>query len=323
MPDLRNPGVVARVIVLVHLMLFAAAALDSRSYADAFTALATVAEPALLASLLAGYGAMPRLARLSWPAAVAVASVLVVSIVMALAVMLDPAEVLVLPWRQGLLGCLAVIVVAEYLRLRARAARPANAEARLNALQARIRPHFLFNSLTAVLSLIHVDPHRAEQVLEDLADLFRVLMSDNASLVAMAREVELVREYLRIESLRLGDRLQVRLEIDPAAEGALVPSLILQPLAENAIHHGIEPFAEVGDVTIRVGVIGGRLHIDATNPWRPQARIRPGNGMALGNIRERLDLHFDADASLRHGPIGNRYAVRIELPMRAPVRARP
>jgi two-component system sensor histidine kinase AlgZ len=322
MPDLRNPGVVARVIVLVHLMRFAAAALDVRGYADALTTLAMVAEPALLGSLLVAYGAMPLLVRLAWPVVVGLVSAVVVLIVMALSVLLDPSEVFVPPWRQGLLGFLAVIVVAEYLRLRARASRPANAEARLSALQARIRPHFLFNSLTAVLSLIHVDPHRAEQVLEDLADLFRVLMSDNASLVPMAREVELAREYLRIESLRLGDRLQVRLEVDPAAESALVPSLTLQPLAENAVHHGIEPFAEAGDVTICVRVAAGRVSIEVTNPWRGSSRGRTGNGMALDNIRERIDLHFDADASFRQGPVGDRYEVHIEVPLRHAVDGR-
>ncbi len=321
MPDLRNPGVVGRVIVLVHLMLFGAAAMDARGYADALSALATVAEPALLSSLLAGYLAMPWLRRLPWAAVVAAAGALVVSTVVALVLLLDAAESPGVPWRQALLALLAVIVVAEYLRLRTRAFAPANAQARLNALQARIRPHFLFNSLNAVLSLIHVDPQRAEQVLEDLADLFRALMSDNASLVSVAREVDLVREYLRIESLRLGDRLQVCIDVDVAAAAALVPSLILQPLAENAVHHGIEPFAEPGDVLIRVAVIGARLSITVTNPWRATAPERAGNGMALGNIGERLDLHFDADASLHHGPVAERYEVRIDLPLRLPAKA--
>src|SRR5690606_92866 len=114
-----------------------------------------------------------------------------------------------------------------YLDLRGRALSPALTEARLQALQARIRPHFLFNSINAVLSLIRSDPKRAETALEDMAELFRVLMADNRELTPLGREVELCRQYLDLEQLRLGDRLKVEWHVDKAPGDAMVPPLVL------------------------------------------------------------------------------------------------
>jgi len=124
-------------------------------------------------------------------------------------------------------------VTLAYFDLRARALSPAIAEARIQALQARIRPHFLYNSINAVLSLIRSEPRRAERALEDLADLFRVLMADNRTLAPIANEVELARKYLELELLRLGDRLKVTWRTDTMPGDALVPPLVLQPLVEN------------------------------------------------------------------------------------------
>ena len=138
----------------------------------------------------------------------------------------------------ALLLCAALL---GYFQLRAKALSPAIAEARLQALQARIRPHFLFNSINAVLSLIRSEPKRAETALEDMADLFRVLMRDNRELAPLADEVELCRQYLALEQLRLGDRLQVEWHVKNMPGDALVPPLVLQPLLENAVYHGIEP----------------------------------------------------------------------------------
>ena len=131
--------------------------------------------------------------------------------------------------------------ILYYFHLRNRALSPALTEARLQALQARIRPHFLFNSINAVLSLIRPEPKRAEAALEDMADLFRVLMADNRDLSTLEREVELTRQYLNLEQLRLGERLQVEWHIDNMPGEALIPPLVLQPLVENAVYHGIEP----------------------------------------------------------------------------------
>ena len=190
------------------------------------------------------------------------------------------------------------------------------AEARLQALQARIRPHFLFNSLNAVLALIRRDPKRAEGALEDLAELFRSLMADNRQLVPMREEIVLCRQYLNLEHLRLGARLQVEWSVDVAAEGALVPPMLLQPLVENAVYHGIEPGMAPGAIEIRIGLEKDRVHVALSNPYHAEHQHRQGNRMALANIRERLQLHFDVEASLEAGVDGERYRIDMIMPYR-------
>jgi two-component system sensor histidine kinase AlgZ len=214
-------------------------------------------------------------------------------------------------------------VVLYYFYLRERAFSPALAEARLQALQARIRPHFLFNSLTAVLSLIRSDPRQAERTLEDLADLFRVLLREERRAVRLEEEIELCKRYLAIETLRLGERLQVQWLIDPDALGATIPPLILQPLAENAVHHGIEPNPEPGLILVSVARRGRLVEIEIINPrveGNTQPAGRAGNQMALDNVRERLSLHYDVEARLEAGPAQDaltgegEYRVKITLP---------
>jgi len=204
--------------------------------------------------------------------------------------------------------------VLVYFDLRARALSPAIAEARIQALQARIRPHFLYNSINAVISLIRTEPRRAERALEDMADLFRVLMADNRTLTPIANEVELVRQYLAIESIRLGDRLRVAWRTDSMPGDALVPPLILQPLVENAVYHGIEPSPDGGEVSIDIGISNGQLLMTLTNPLPAESRATVGNKMAQANIRERLQLHFDAEASVKYESDGGIYRVTIRMP---------
>jgi two-component system sensor histidine kinase AlgZ len=205
-------------------------------------------------------------------------------------------------------------VTLVYLDLRARALSPAVAEARIQALQARIRPHFLFNSINAVLSLIRSEPQRAERALEDLADLFRVLMADNRALNPLAKEIDIARQYLAIEQLRLGDRLRVAWRTQGLPADALVPALLLQPLVENAVYHGIEPAEAGGEIGVEVRVDGEELLIRLTNPFSPARGNHAGNRMALANIRERLQLHFDAEASMQARAAGDRYELTIRLP---------
>jgi two-component system sensor histidine kinase AlgZ len=201
-----------------------------------------------------------------------------------------------------------------YFDLRGRALSPALAEARLQALQARIRPHFLFNSINAVLSLIRQDPRRAEVALEDMAELFRVLMADNRELTPLTRELDLCRQYLGIEQLRLGGRLKVEWQLDAMPRDALVPPLVLQPLLENAVYHGIEPRIEPGTIVINIAAVGDELRAVLRNPFRPEGDRHAGNRMALANIRERLALHFDAEASLSARAGTDSYEVRIVMP---------
>ncbi|MEW6690905.1 MAG: histidine kinase, partial [Pseudomonadota bacterium] len=213
-------------------------------------------------------------------------------------------------------GATAAALLA-YLRLHRRAYSPALAEARLPALQARIRPHFLFNSLNAVLALIRRDPRRAERALEDLSDLFRALMSDGRSLVRLADEIALLERYAAIEQLRLGERLRLSWEIDSAPVDALLPPLVLQPLLENAVYHGVEPGTGTGDVLVRVERRGERVLAVIENPHHASAPGHAGNRMALDNIRERLMLFFDAEARLESRVEGARYRVEIEIPYRS------
>jgi two-component system, LytTR family, sensor histidine kinase AlgZ len=206
-----------------------------------------------------------------------------------------------------------------YFRLLSKAHSPALAEARLQALQARIRPHFLFNSLNAVLALIRRDPQRAERSLEDLADLFRTLMSDARTFVRLADEISLLERYAEIEQLRLGERLRITWELDEAPDDALLPPLVLQPLLENAVYHGVEPGTEAGEVLVHIERRGNRVLARIENPYvvvdkRHAEAARSGNRMALENIRERLQLFFDAEARIATHVAGGRYRVEIEIP---------
>jgi two-component system sensor histidine kinase AlgZ len=214
-----------------------------------------------------------------------------------------------------------------YFNLRARALSPAITEARLQALQARIRPHFLFNSLNAVLSLVRSDPRRAEHALENMADLFRALMSQASQLVPLEDEVALTRAYLELEELRLGDRLQVVWHVQKMPADALIPPLVIQPLVENAVYHGIEPQPEGGEINLNVYRSGDKVHIVVRNPIAADPGHHKGNRIALANIRERLLLHFDLDAQLKSEPLGAVYQVHIVSPYTrerpAPAPARP
>jgi two-component system, LytTR family, sensor histidine kinase AlgZ len=203
-----------------------------------------------------------------------------------------------------------------YLDLLQRAYSPAIAEARLQALQARIRPHFLFNSLNVVLSLIRSHPQRAETALEDMAELFRVLMADNRALVPLAQEITLCQQYLSIEKLRLDERLQVEWHIAKIPSTLMIPPLILQPLVENAVYHGIETLAQGGTIVINITTSAQSLLLRISNPLSPRPEKSGGNKMALKNIRERLRLHYDLEAQLRQYEEQGQYVVEITIPTR-------
>jgi two-component system, LytTR family, sensor histidine kinase AlgZ len=220
-------------------------------------------------------------------------------------------------YTQILLLCLGDIALSlYYLDLLQRAYSPAIAEARLQALQARIRPHFLFNSLNAVLSLIRSQPQRAETALEDMAELFRVLMADNRALVPLAQEIALCQQYLSIEKLRLDERLQCEWHMAEISAGIMIPPLILQPLVENAVYHGIEPLAEGGKIVINLHTNAQELLLRISNPLSSRPDKSGGNKMALKNIRERLRLHYDLEARLKQYEAQGQYVVEITIPTR-------
>lgn len=222
-----------------------------------------------------------------------------------------------------MLGAVAIAAVAgalfqHYFELRTRAYSPALVEARLQALQARIRPHFLFNSLNAALSLIRTEPRRAETTLEDLADLFRVLMSDPRTMTTLDDEIRLCTQYLSIEKIRLGERLQVQWEMAHFNEDVLrkaqIPVLLLQPLVENAVHYGVEPSAERALIQIHVARTLDRIDIAVVNPYHGPNSAAAGNQMALENIRERLALLYDIEAKLTTTVARGFFEVRVRIP---------
>ena len=320
LPNFCNLGVMLRSLLIANLFVAAAALLRAATAQDfgaEFMVLAAFCEPVLIASLAVLCLARRALHAMGYAASLF--AIIAFEVVLSLAAAEAGANLL--PGRPSLsfpqialLATFVTVCVLAYFDLRARALSPAIAEARIQALQARIRPHFLYNSINAVLSLIRSEPRRAERALEDMADLFRVLMADNRTLAPIANEIELARQYLAIESLRLGDRLKVSWRTEGMPGDALVPPLVLQPLVENAVYHGIEPSPQGGEVAIDVGVTGGQLQMTLTNPMPGETRHSAGNKMALANIRERLQLHFDAEASMKSEVRDGIYRVTIRMP---------
>jgi two-component system sensor histidine kinase AlgZ len=323
LPDFRNLGVAVRILLLGNLAGFAAVLIltpNLAQLAQRFTELAAVLEPVLLLSLLSLYILSTVLARLPYALGVAIVLLLAEGLTaLVLNAVALPGEAIT-PFgvaRAGLLCAMLTVFLVAYFFWRRRAYSPALADARLQALQARIRPHFLFNSINAVLSLIRSEPKRAEEALEDLAELFRALMQDNRHLSTLADEVALCRQYLNLEQLRLGERLRIDWDLAAMPGDALVPQLLLQPLVENAIYHGIEPGMEPGTVRIRITRDKQQVRLLLTNPYHPDYQHRAGNNMALANLRERLALHFDVEASLDTKVAGDRFEIRIVLPFRS------
>ena len=190
------------------------------------------------------------------------------------------------------------------------------AQARLEALQARIRPHFLFNCMNTIASLTRSDPRAAERAVEDLADLFRASMGEVRTLVTFDEEFDLVRGYLNIETLRLGDRLKTEWGVEELPASARIPLLTLQPLVENAIYHGIEPLSEGGVIEISARYGDGRVEISIVNPVTSATTPHhKGNRLAQENVRQRLDAHFGARGGLEISVEDGKYRVTVTVPI--------
>jgi two-component system sensor histidine kinase AlgZ len=323
LPDFRNLGVMLRLLIGVNLLALAAALVlvpDLRGWPQRYLEMAAWVEPQLLAALLLLALVRDLLWRLPMPYGVALVLILVMGQAALFADFWRFMGFIDGGWealmRAALLAGLAALTLLAYFQMRAEALSPAVTEARLQALTARIRPHFLFNSLNAVLSLIRAEPKRAEHALEELAELFRALMRDNRDLVPLADEIALCRQYLDLEKLRLGERLKVEWEIDDLPGEVLVPALMLQPLLENAVYHGIEPVEAPGVIHIRFTRKGDELVIALDNPVCPGGSHQAGNRMALANIRERLALHYDLEARLEAQEENGIYKVNMVLPCR-------
>jgi len=320
LPDFCNMGTSLRILLIVDAASALAAAAKASTLAmiwEELMSISAILQPILLLSLITLCLTNRLLAKLSYYSGITVVLGIELCLTSGIFILnqrlFGNNDTIDLQRYWLFCGAMTAFLLA-YFNLRSRALSPALAEARLQALQARIRPHFLFNSINAVLSLIRSDPKRAETALEDMADLFRVLMADNRQLTTLEREVELCREYLNLEQLRLGERLQVTWHISKMPKDALIPPLVLQPILENAVYHGIEPSSQPGEISINIYSSRKQVNMVLRNPYQKEGNHHAGNKMALQNIRERLALHFDAEASLNTKINENSYQVHIIIP---------
>lgn len=328
-PDCCNIGVIFRVLLAVNGTVLAVMVLTKNGFMNgllAFVEASILLEPACLSALVALCG-VRRLIRTipQWGQRLACALVpaavtgVIIRFLFSNALILDSFSKRTL-FEGMAVAALFGILLQHYFELRTRAFSPALVEARLQALQARIRPHFLFNSLNAVLSLIRTEPKLAESTLEDLADLFRVLMRDARDVTSLESEIRLCKQYLSIEKIRLGERLQVQWEAAGVSRETLrkaqIPSLLLQPLLENAVHYGVEPASEPVLIQIHISRSIDRIEITVVNPVHGGVPdMTPGgNHMALENIRQRLALLHDVEAQLTTTLARGFFEVRLRLP---------
>lgn len=216
-------------------------------------------------------------------------------------------------------------VALRYLYLQGQVARRKQAElnARIDALQARIRPHFLFNTLNSIATLVSIDSQKAEKAIDDLGALLRTSLQKEQVEVSLSEEIELCQRYLAIERLRFDQRLQVDWCIDGIDQSQIrIPSLTLQPLLENAVHYGIEPVVQGGKISIGVGMQGNQVCINVSNPLpdekmkQSQKRLQ-GQGMALDNIRTRLKSLYGERANVETSvQNGSFFQVSVNYPLR-------
>ena len=320
-PALCEAGTILRALLGVQVVVAVGAAFDSPTLAAWLgrgEAGAAVAVPATLAWLVLCCWAKPLFERL--PAEGRLAAAAAVGAATAWAACL-PLRALGLVADDGAVvaasagtGALLGAVIYHWLELRMRATLPAATEAGLLELQSRVQPHFLFNTLNTAIALVRVDPTRAEEVLEDLSELFRAALGALDGDSTLGEEIRLARLYLAIEGMRFGKRLAVEWDIDDAVADVRVPSLLLQPLVENAVRHGVEPNDEGGRVQIRARVRNGRAWVQIVNTVGSAGPA--GHGIGLAGARERLRLMHDFRSEFQAGPIeGGRYRVRLAVPL--------
>jgi len=318
-PDGCNMGTLLRVAVSVNVAAFVLALAFARGdVVAAFLNAAAVVEPVLLGTLLVWC----LLRRSALPVSAHVQRLLAWSAPAALTLMLVEvfgmmgqgarSEVII-----GYVGFAfgAGAAVQHYLELRARAFSPAVTEAKLQALQSRIRPHFFFNALNAALAVVRADPPRAERMLESIAELLRAVMGDVRKLVPLEQELDLCRRYVEIEQTRLGERLVVDWQVGAVHPRAKVPQLLLQPIIENAVRYGAEKVAGDCVITVRVRQHGFNLEVFVSNPIAREPIQREGNQIGLANIRGRLALIYDLEATLETRVRRERFELTLTLPV--------
>ena len=203
-----------------------------------------------------------------------------------------------------------------YLDYIAKQREKAELGARIEALQSRIRPHFLFNSMNSIASLIAIKPDAAENAVLDLSELFRATLNTKESYVSIGEELELCKKYLNIESLRLGDRLTLEWKVDPNVLSYIIPPLTLQPLVENAIYHGIQPIPEGGSIRVEAYLKQQSIYLLISNPVSSKEKTRHGNQIALGNIADRLSALYSDQAIIKTSQLNDMFTTTLRLPAR-------
>jgi two-component system sensor histidine kinase AlgZ len=334
LPNFRNLGTLLRILLISNGLVLLQAILLASSWADVaqrMMQIATLLTPVLLSSLLLLWLAQPWLSRLSYRHGVLAVTATV--LVLTLSIYHFGGELYRTPdgvgsyfdvLRYGLISVMVCGILLLYFRLRSRVLSRALHDARLQVLRARIRPHFLFNTINAVLGIMRAQPKQAETALEDMADLFRVAMADAQDLVPLGREIQLTKQYVALEQLRMGERLRVDWQIRDVPDDVLIPPLLLQPLLENAVYHGIEPLPQGGSIHITLHRSGDELHLKVENPCTVNnGPPHSGNLVALRNIRERLDLLFDVEARYQVESGKDFYRVEIIFPYVSVAKERP
>ncbi len=317
-PDGCNMGVLMRVIGIVVALSLTAAVADAagpREFVGQFLAVTAVAAPATLTTLMLWCAERRGMPLLSVPLQRAIAWLTPGLVAYAFSVVFRDGAGAWTPIGHALAGIALGAGVQHYYELRERAFSPALAEAKYQALQSRIRPHFLFNSLNAVLAVIRTEPAKAERMLESIAELFRAVMADTRKLVPLAQEIELCRNYVEIEQTRLGNRLAVDWQIGAYHPRAKVPQLLLQPVIENAIRYGAEKLPGRADIIVRVRQHGFTLEMYVSNPIAPERPEREGNQIGLANIRGRLALIYDLEARIETQIRRGRFELTMTLPV--------
>ncbi len=317
--DACQIGVVLRAVLFVEVALAAVVMFDSHSPLEWMGRLSLVtgaALPAVLAWLLLACMAKRLLARQRPALQYLLAALLgALAALYGCGLLAMTGLVLQPPWlASALSGMLLSSVLVAGLVLRAKGRTPAQTTARLTELQSRIRPHFLFNTLNSAIALVRAEPAKAETLLEDLSDLFRHALVDQGESVTLSDEIALARRYLAIEQIRFGERLQVEWSLDPAASAARLPPLLLQPLVENAVRHGVEPSASGAQLRISTQRRGATVVIKVSNTV-PAGPGPAGAGEALRNVRERLSLLHDLQGQFRSGTQDGLFQVRMEVPV--------
>lgn len=332
LPDLCTAASVLVVVVVAQLLalvttltasLYADFSLERLALSSLFIQWVALTSAALLCAL------RPRINTLPLKAA----AVAVVALVVADAFVFSLAAAEVYAWltegllvdrrsalREALISAAIAVIIGSlvmryfYLQQQLKQKDQAELQARIQALQSRIRPHFLFNSMNIITSLISVDPDTAEKVVEDLAKLFRASLGEVGSLVPLQEELSLVQRYIHIEQLRMGERLRVEWDIDIDAESVTIPLLTLQPLVENALYHGIQPLAAGGLLQISAQQHDDEVEIRIRNPKPAGHSKHQGNRMALENIRLRFAALYDRRGRVDVYPSDDHYQVVLRYP---------